>query len=76
MARTNAAQGPLCRKRSSYIIRSFIGACPNLVDTAIAVYGEGEDLLAQKGSLAGDKVEEWRRTVVSKYAGGHANVNH
>jgi len=25
--------------------------------------------LAQKGSVAGDKVEEWRRTVVSKYAG-------
>ena len=46
-----------------------IGASPNLLDTAIAVYGEGVDLLAKKGSLVGDKVEEWKRTVVSKYAG-------
>lgn len=46
-----------------------IGASPNLLDTAMAVYGEGVNLLAKKGSLAGDKVEEWKRTVVSKYAG-------
>ena len=46
-----------------------IGSSPNLLDTAMAVYGERVDLLAKKGSLAGDKVEEWKRTVVSKYAG-------
>lgn len=46
-----------------------VGASPNLIDTAIAVYGDGKNILARKGSVAGDKVEEFHSIVVSKYAG-------
>ena len=46
-----------------------VGASPNMMDTALAVYGNGVSLLGGKGSLVGDKVEEFNRTVVAKYAG-------
>lgn len=46
-----------------------VGASPNLLDTAIAVYGNKVDLLGSKGSSIGDQVEEFNKTVVAKYAG-------
>lgn len=46
-----------------------LGASPNLVESALAVYGNGTSELATRDSKAGKEIERFRAEVIAKYAG-------